>query len=333
MVYPVDAVVAVTYKCQTRCRVCSIWKIKAHNDIPPEVYKKLPATLKDINITGGEPFLREDLADIVRIVHERLPSSRMVVSSNGYLGKKLIPRALELKKISPTIGFGFSIDGIGKMHDFMRGVNGSYEKVLTAVKGLREKGVRNLRIAYTLTKDNSAHMIKVYELSKELDIQFTMQVSHDSDFYFGIHESAIVREEPSYCRNESIRRDFEKIINGELSSYNLKRWGKAFVFYGIYKLAAEGRQLFSSRPGVDFFYLDPKGDIYPSVIHNYVMGNLTENDFNTIWESKKSDESRKKCREDKRPYWMGCMLRKALFDHRFQIGLWAIRNKFFGLKL
>ena len=107
----------------------------------------------------------------------------------------------------------------------------------------------------------------------------------------------------------------------------------AIVHYGMYKIIMEGVQLFSSNPGVDYFYLDPSGNVYPSVVHNYVMGNLAEDDFEKIWTSPKSDDIRRTCREDATPYWMGCMLRKALLDHRFQIGVWALKNKFLKLKL
>lgn len=333
MVYPIDSVVAVTYKCQSRCRMCSIWQIKEHGDIPPEVYGKLPKTLKDVNISGGEPFLRGDLPDIVRIIHGRLPRCRIVVSSNGLLGKKLVPMARELTRIFPGIGFAFALDGIGDKHDFIRGVQGGYEKALSAINGLKANGIRNTRIAFTLTTENADHMIRVYDLARELGVQFTMQVAHDSDFFFGKNESSIVKKEHPHLENDSLCSDMEKIINSELSSFDLKRWGKAFVYYGMYKIIMEGKQLYSSRPGVDYFYLDPSGDVYPSVVHNYVMGNLAESDFEAIWASQESEEIRRKCREDTTPYWMGCMLRKALLDHRFQIGMWALKNKFLKLKL
>ncbi|MCD6380229.1 radical SAM protein [bacterium] len=333
MRYPIDAVIAITYRCQAKCRMCSIWKITEHEDVSPDIYKRLPKTLRDVNISGGEPFLRDDLEEIVKTVHTRLPGSRIVVSSNGLLGESIVPRALKLKEIFPRIGFAFSVDGVGEMQDFIRGVEGAYEKVITAVKGVRDGGVSNIRIAYTLTSENPDHMIKVYRLAEELGVQFTMQVSHESDFFFGKNESSVIKDNPNEFNNEQLKKDFETIINGELSSYNLKRWGKAFIHYGSYLLAAEGRQLFSSRPGEDFFYLDPKGDIYPSVIHNYIMGNLADNSFDTVWKSEQSDSVRERCLNDKTPYWMGCLLRKALLEHKFQIGLWALKNKIFKIRL
>jgi MoaA/NifB/PqqE/SkfB family radical SAM enzyme len=313
--------------------MCSIWKIKEHREIPPAIYAKLPRTLRDVNISGGEPFLRKDLAEIVRVLHHRLPRARMVVSSNGMMGENLIPRAMELVDIFPRIGFAFSVDGVGETHDYIRGVKGAYKNVIEATRGLRDRGIKNIRIAFTLTEENPDHMIRVYRLARELDVQYTMQVSHDSGFFFGENESSVVKEKPGGMKDEKLKKDFETIINGELSSFRPKRWGKAFIHYGTYAIALEGRQLFSSYPGEDFFYLDPKGDIYPSVIHDHVMGNMAEDDFDTIWRSERSERIRRKCLEENKSYWMGCMLRKALLDHKFQIGMWAMKSKIFNVKL
>lgn len=313
--------------------MCSIWKIREHHEIPPDTYAKLPRTLRDVNISGGEPFLRKDLAEIVRVLHHRLPGARMVVSTNGMMGENLIPRAMELVDIFPDIGFAFSVDGVGETHDYIRGVKGAYRNVIAATRGLRERGVKNIRIAFTLTEENSDHMIRVYRLARELDVQYTMQVSHESGFFFGENESSVVKKGQGGLGGEKLKKDFETIINGELGSFSPKRWVKAFVYYGIYSIALEGRQLFSSYPGEDFFYLDPRGDVYPSVIHDHVMGNIAEADFDTIWRSDRSERIRKKCLEENKSYWMGCMLRKALLDHKFQIGLWALKNKISGVKL
>ncbi len=328
MIHPIDTVIAVTYRCQSRCRMCSIWQIEGHEEVPPEVYARLPATIRDVNISGGEPFLRKDLAEVVRVVHERLPRARIIVSTNGLLGSRLVPRALELVRIDPSIGFGFSIDGIGEMQEYIRGVKGAYDNVLEAVRGLSAEGVSNIRLAYTLTSENSEHMLKVYRLARELGVQFTMSLAHESDFFFGSHDSSIVGSGHPAARSMELRRDFETIIRSELSAYRLKSWGKAFIYQGMYEVLSEGKRPFPNRPGVDFFYLDPRGDIYPSVVHDFVMGNLAEQDFDAIWSSEGSDEIRAECLNDTTPYWMGCMLRKALLDHRFSIGLWALKNKF-----
>jgi len=79
--------------------------------------------------------------------------------------------------------------------------------------------------------------------------------------------------------------------------------------------------------------LDPKGDVYPSVLHNHIMGNLAEDSFEDMWTSQQADEARDKASQDPMPYWLGCMLRKALLDHKYQIGFWALKHKLTKIKL
>jgi len=50
---PIEAVIAVTLKCNARCVMCNIWKNKPIGEVKPEFYRKLPSSLKEINITGG----------------------------------------------------------------------------------------------------------------------------------------------------------------------------------------------------------------------------------------------------------------------------------------
>lgn len=63
---PTDASIILTYRCPMRCVMCNIWKnpTKRTEELKAEDLRSLPQ-LKFINLTGGEPFIREDLPEIV----------------------------------------------------------------------------------------------------------------------------------------------------------------------------------------------------------------------------------------------------------------------------
>ena len=65
---PIDCVIAVTYKCNSRCVMCDIWKIKDASDLNLTDFTKLPSTLLDVNLSGGETFMHVDLPAIVSVV-------------------------------------------------------------------------------------------------------------------------------------------------------------------------------------------------------------------------------------------------------------------------
>lgn len=319
---PVDCVLAVTYRCNSRCTMCNIWKLKDTPELELEQYKKLSPTLCDINVSGGEPFLRQDIVELVKILHETCPKARIVISTNGYLTDLIKEKMREILKFVPTIGVGVSIDGIGGMHDKIRGIPGGFNLATKTVKVLREEvGMANLRLAFTVSKQNVEHLSRVYDLSRELGVQFTLALAQSSEFFFGGKQ---IQESP----DEKILKDqFDYVIHKELKSWQPKRWARSYFAESLYDFAKTGKQALPSRAGIDFFFLDPFGNVYPSVVHNAVMGNIHEKDFKEIWNSAEAEEARRKVRESKQDVWMICTARTAIKNHPARVGWWILKNK------
>ena len=80
---PTDMCIIVTYRCPMQCQMCNIWQNPTDKDkeITPAEIEKLPK-VKFINITGGEPFIREDLEEIVEVAFRKSP--RVVISTSGW---------------------------------------------------------------------------------------------------------------------------------------------------------------------------------------------------------------------------------------------------------
>lgn len=94
-----NGTVIVTYRCNARCTMCNRYKApsKPEEEISLETIRKLPP-MYFTNITGGEPFIRTDLKDIVRELRKK--SDRIVISTNGFF----TDRILDLCKEFPDIG-------------------------------------------------------------------------------------------------------------------------------------------------------------------------------------------------------------------------------------
>ena len=103
-----EACIIVTYRCNAKCHMCNTWQYPSQpkEEITPAVVDKLPGGLNFINITGGEPFLREDLADIVQVALSK--TKRLVISTNGYFTERMIALARRF----PQIGVRISIEGL-----------------------------------------------------------------------------------------------------------------------------------------------------------------------------------------------------------------------------
>ncbi|MFA5128337.1 MAG: radical SAM protein [Patescibacteria group bacterium] len=319
---PIDCVLAVTYRCNSRCTMCDIWKLKDTPELELEQYKKLPSTLRDINVSGGEPFLRQDIVDLVRILHETCPKARVVISTNGYLTDLIKEKMREILKYAPNAGIGVSIDGIGEIHDKIRGIPGGFNLATRTVKVLREElGMKNLRLAFTVSKQNVDHLSKVYDLSRELGVQFTMALAQSSEFFFGGKQ---VEESPDI---NVLKKQFSYVIRQELQSWQPKRWARAYFTKSLLDFAITGKQALLSRAGIDFFFLDPFGNVYPSVVHNAVMGNLHDKNFEEIWNSPEAETARAKVREAEQDVWMICTARTAIKKHPVRVGWWVLKSK------
>src|SRR5436189_2825802 len=96
---PTDVSIITTYRCQMQCKMCNIWENPTDRklEITPEELEKLPS-FKFVNITGGEPFVRNDLEDIVEVMYKR--SDRIVISTSGWHVNKI----LKMAERFPNIG-------------------------------------------------------------------------------------------------------------------------------------------------------------------------------------------------------------------------------------
>jgi len=167
-----DGILAVTYRCNCRCTMCYIWKhpSKTNSEIQPEDLLSLPEMVR-LNITGGEPFLRDDLNDILNIVKNK--AKRVVISSNGLLTEK----TLSLMRNHKDVGIRISVDGIEETHDRIRGVNGAFKKVIRTLKGLKELGIKDLGIAVTVSDQNADELVALYKLAKENCVQLATAIT------------------------------------------------------------------------------------------------------------------------------------------------------------
>ena len=96
---PTDASIILTYRCPMKCKMCNIWfnPTNKSEEIKASDLRTLPK-LKFINLTGGEPFVREDLAEIVEECYRH--TDRIVISTSGWFEDRVVA----LAKKFPNIG-------------------------------------------------------------------------------------------------------------------------------------------------------------------------------------------------------------------------------------
>ncbi len=317
--YPTDAIIALTYRCDARCQMCNIWQIKAQEFLTVDDYAKMPETLKDVNISGGEAFMRKDILDIVKVINDKCNQPRMVVSTNGFRTKQIIKAMEELRKTIPDIGIGVSLDGVGETHDRIRGVRDAYKRSLATLHALKEREFTNVRIGFTALNGNVAEMRKVYDLANSLGVQFTTAVAQNSDIYFSTQAN-------EHLNGNELTDALGYVIKNELLSYHPKRWMRAYFESGTLLFNEEGKRLLKCSAAHDFFYLAPEGRIYPCLTIPSPLGDLKGHTFEEVWESEQAEKVR--CEVDGcEKCWMICTARSALKRNVPKVLSWIAKEK------
>ena len=325
---PIDAVIGINYKCNSRCIMCDIWKVKDFPEIPPEEYLKLPSSLLDINISGGETFLRQDIVEVIAAVKQACPKARLVISTNGFLPEVIESQMKKILKIDPGIGVAISVDGVGDMHEKVRRIPDAYNKCVDTLERLQSLGMTNLRWGFTIIPENVEHFGKVYDDAIKKGIQFTHSFAQSSENYFG---GKHIENHPDV---NILRDQYIHIIKGELRSWNLKRWARAYYAFSLYKFIIDRHQVLNNDPGKKFFFLSSDGMTYPSVVHNFPMGDITKiKKWEDLWNSPEAEKAREKVMTDGEPAWMICTARTAIKKHPFRVGIWVLKSKFGKVKL
>ena len=312
-----NGTVIVTYRCNARCNMCNRYKAPSRPDeeISLETIKKLPP-MYFTNITGGEPFIREDLRDIVAELRKK--SDRIVISTNGFFTDRIIALCKEF----PDIGIRISIEGLEQTNNEIRGLPDGFNRGYTTLKKLRQMGLKDVGFGMTVQDRNAADLVPLYDLSNELDMEFATASLHNS-FYF-VEAKNIIKNRPMVAEN------FEKLINELLNSNSPKKWFRAYFNHGLINYIYGQKRLLPCDMSFDTFFIDPYGDVMPcnGTKDKEVMGNLNEQNWDELWNSEQAEKVRNVVRHCDRDCWMIGSVSPAMHKYIWVPAWWVFRHKF-----
>ncbi|MEW6203032.1 MAG: radical SAM protein [bacterium] len=167
----------VTGKCNCRCAMCDIYaRTNAEEITTPEIRKifgdPLLRSLRILRITGGEPFIRDDIAEIYDAAAQT-PVRVFHITTNAGFPEK-IEGFLKSVNLSRThLKLQISLDAAGELHDKIRGVPGLFDRVVATLERIKKfTGNRNFSagINQTVILQNMDEMERVHELAREYKI-------------------------------------------------------------------------------------------------------------------------------------------------------------------
>jgi MoaA/NifB/PqqE/SkfB family radical SAM enzyme len=300
--------------------MCNIWRLERREVLGPEDYRRgLPATLRNVNLTGGEPLLRPDIVEIAQAIHEAAGGPRIILATNGFRTERTLRTVAQIRHHVPNLGLAVSIDGDAETHDRMRGVPHAYDRAVKTLRGLRDQGISDIRIGFTATPANVHQLMPVYRLAEELGVQFAATVAQNSDVYYATDENQTLDA-------EEVAKHFGALVKARLASTSTKDWLRAYFDHGAIHFATTGFRISGCDAASGFFYLAPTGDVHPCLTLPAVLGNIRDAPFEVLWRSPAARQAREEARGC-RKCWMMCTARSELKRHPVAVGWWVGREQ------
>jgi len=311
---PLSLTVSITQKCNSKCKTCNIWKDPRNSQPSSEltieeydkIFKSIGRSVIWYTLSGGEPFLRKDIADIARLIIKHSDPRVLIIPSNGILGNRIIKETEKILSILPsssTLIVNLSLDGIGEKHDEIRGIPGNFTRFLETFSALKE-----LKKTYSYSFELGVHsVVSRFNVENILELFDYVKNNLAPDSY--ICEIAENREEllnvadnitPAIDLYEKTIRPLQhelrvsllhnKGITGLIQAFRLK-----YYDYVITEMR-EKRRIIPCYAGRVSAQISPWGDIWPCCILAYKadMGNLRDFDLdlNKLWYSEKATKVR-----------------------------------------
>lgn len=137
--YPSYFVFFVTARCNARCKMCfyagNMEKSEGKaRELTVEEYDKISRGIRVINIlgiSGGEPFIREDLSEVVKVLYRNCRPLVVDLPTNGWFTESIVRQVEDIARNCPEmmVDLQLSIDGPEAVHDEIRGLKGCFRKV------------------------------------------------------------------------------------------------------------------------------------------------------------------------------------------------------------
>jgi Fe-coproporphyrin III synthase len=316
--------VITTFRCNARCHMCNIWEnpTNKEEEISIDILKKLPDNLYRINITGGEPMLRDDIEDIVEVLHPK--AEVLEISTNGFFTEKIV----SIAKKFPDILIRVSVEGFPQKNDELRGIKNGFDHALRTVTKLKHLGVKNVGFSIVICDKNATELVDLYNLCSAMDVELGNSIMHNS-WYFHKFDNKIndvdvsVKEEKRYIK--ALLTSQRPSLKGRV-----KDWLRAYFNRSIYrKFSGEVGFRPQCVAGSDMFFIDPWGNILPcnGTDEKWVMGNLATNSFDEIWNSEHAKNVRGKVEVCEKTCVFVSTDRYEMKRKPWKPILWILRNK------
>ncbi len=290
----------LTHRCFCRCRMCNIWQIPNEvTDLPLTAWTHLLSSeslrgLRELDITGGEPFLRNDLGELLNWIcqnkEDKFPKLKtLAITTNAILTKRILAVAEEiipaLQQQGIDLVLACGMDAVGDFHDRIRNYSGAWDKLSATLDALKmlKKRYPNLilGIKTTIVPENVQQLEKIAAFAQEHEL-FTIispciitanrfgNVDLQDDLKFSAEELELIKR--FYSRSATVWKGHSQTLRHYLETGKVNKPCSA---------------------GFNTVFVRHNGELFPCPLIRYPLGNITETELAKLITSQTASHFRK----------------------------------------
>lgn len=291
---PIYVTYFVTNKCNLKCQHCfySTELNQPKKELTLNEINDISKTMGSFLVllySGGEPFLRKDLPEITQIFYTKNRIKYLSIPTNGMLLQNTEEIVTKICDLCPKLKviINYSIDGLEKIHDTIRGVPGAFNNAISTFKHMKsfKQKYPNLKLGFTITL-NTLNQNEIFEL-----YDYLKSLSPDNigvNLVRGTPKNLSLKEvdlKKYVDLNNKIQADLTKGVLPGHGSFLLELAKYKYNF--INKIAFENKYISPCYASTLACVIYPDGDVYPCEMLNKKIGNIRDYnyDFKKLWYS------------------------------------------------
>src|ERR1051326_2757266 len=299
---PPFVILFINSLCNMKCEHCFYWKeLNQPSDLTLDEIVALSKDLgriENLNLSGGEPFLRAEFSTICRQFINENGVKEIYVPTNGYFTEKTIQAVREVlqEKSLRLFGIELSLDGMPAFHDQFRKTRNSFRKAMETYDALAQLQNEDPRLQIHAISTATAENISEIKMLTTFLYDRCLQMTH--------HNLAIIRGDR---KNPTLQgpalqayRDLYTYLRRLWARREQHRYGsmvEPMLQWVKLKAAENERQYVPCRAGVLSVVVHANGDI-ALCEQRPPIGNLRKQSFMEIWHSDAAEQMRKSIRKN-----------------------------------
>ncbi len=299
-IMPMNYTISLTYRCNSKCSTCNIYRKKADNftlDEYRKVFKSISHSPYWFTLSGGEPFLHKEIVEICKMAYDYCRPKIINIPTNGILTDKIAQSVLEIVNYckKTQIIINLSIDGIAEEHDNIRNVKGNYEKVLATYKRLREIESPNFSIGFhtVISRFNVKNFAKIANTLMNMEPDSYITEIAEERVELDTIGSGITPTVLDY--RSAIDFLIHRIKNNKYTGMSKITQAFRIEYYNLVKkILRDKTQIIPCYAGITSVQISPDGEVWACCIKAKSVGNLRDHKYNfrKIWNSKEMVKER-----------------------------------------